>query len=50
LRREQKPFQPSNITWSHVPPVEERLRKTDRKTALAARALRDLDAWLETAG
>jgi methylenetetrahydrofolate--tRNA-(uracil-5-)-methyltransferase len=50
LRRERKPFQPSNITWSHVPPVEERLRKTDRKTALAARALRDLDAWLETAG
>lgn len=48
LRRSEGTFQPSNVTWAMVPPVDGVRRKSDRKTARGARALRDLDAWLAT--
>jgi methylenetetrahydrofolate--tRNA-(uracil-5-)-methyltransferase len=43
-------YQPSNITWAHVPPLEgtgKRLRKRARYDAMAVRALADLATWLE---
>jgi methylenetetrahydrofolate--tRNA-(uracil-5-)-methyltransferase len=48
---EKATFQPSNITWACIPPLENRrLKKKDRYAALSERALKDLDAWLhETA-
>lgn len=48
LGRPQPSYQPSNITWAHIPPLEstsKRLKKRDRYEAMAARALRDLEAW-----
>ena len=50
-------FQPSNITWACVAPLENdrdvvtkrRLKKKDRYEALAKRAVSDLDAWLSSA-
>jgi methylenetetrahydrofolate--tRNA-(uracil-5-)-methyltransferase len=44
-------FQPSNITWAHLPKMRDRdekgrkIAKVDRYEAMAARALRDLAAW-----
>jgi methylenetetrahydrofolate--tRNA-(uracil-5-)-methyltransferase len=47
LARPQPRYQPSNITWACLPPVENvRLKKRDRYAAMAARALRDLDGWI----
>jgi methylenetetrahydrofolate--tRNA-(uracil-5-)-methyltransferase len=45
LSQSRKPFQPSNITWAHVPPLEGRFKKHEKKAALAARALRDIEVW-----
>lgn len=48
LSRVQPRYQPSNITWAHLPPLEgggRRLKKRARYEAMAERALRDLDAW-----
>jgi methylenetetrahydrofolate--tRNA-(uracil-5-)-methyltransferase len=48
LTRPQPKYQPSNITWAHIPPLEgasRRLAKRDRYEAMAQRALRDLEAW-----
>lgn len=45
LSRKVKDYQPSNITWAHVAPLEARMKKRDRYEAMAERALRDLDAW-----
>jgi methylenetetrahydrofolate--tRNA-(uracil-5-)-methyltransferase len=43
-------FQPSNITWAHLPPHENRkLKKRERYTALAERALVEIDGWLASA-
>jgi methylenetetrahydrofolate--tRNA-(uracil-5-)-methyltransferase len=40
-------YQPSNITWAHLPPLEDRrLKKRDRYEAMANRALADLGGWL----
>ncbi len=42
-------YQPSNITWAHFPPLENKLRKSkkrERYQRLAERALADLPAWL----
>ena len=40
-------YQPSNITWAHLPPADnKRLRKHDRYAAMAERALADLGRWL----
>jgi methylenetetrahydrofolate--tRNA-(uracil-5-)-methyltransferase len=50
LARPQERFQPSNITWACLPPHENRrLKKRDRYTALAERALVAIDAWLAAA-
>jgi methylenetetrahydrofolate--tRNA-(uracil-5-)-methyltransferase len=48
LARPQPRYQPSNITWAHLPPLDgkmRRLKKRARYEAMAERALRDLDAW-----
>lgn len=48
LLRPNPNFQPSNVTWAHVPPLENRrLKKRDRYEAMAERALRDLPAWVD---
>ncbi len=42
-------FQPSNITWAHVPPIPhtgKKLPKVERYERLAARALVDLERWM----
>jgi len=50
LARKTDRYQPSNITWAHLPPLpNQRLKKRDRYEAMAERALRDLDAWIATA-
>jgi methylenetetrahydrofolate--tRNA-(uracil-5-)-methyltransferase len=50
LSRPQPKYQPSNITWACIPPHENpRLKKRDRYTALAERALHALDEWLASA-
>jgi methylenetetrahydrofolate--tRNA-(uracil-5-)-methyltransferase len=47
LARKVERYQPSNITWAHLPPLANvRLKKRDRYEAMAERALRDLDGWL----
>lgn len=48
-------FQPMNINFGLLPPLEHapgqrRLKKRDRKPAMAQRALQDLDRWLAKAG
>lgn len=48
-------YQPTNITFGILPPLEatgpRRVRKAERNTLLAERALRDLASWsMETAG
>jgi methylenetetrahydrofolate--tRNA-(uracil-5-)-methyltransferase len=52
LARNPDDYQPSNITFSHLPPlVGTRLKKRARYEKLAERALADLAAWiLETRG
>jgi methylenetetrahydrofolate--tRNA-(uracil-5-)-methyltransferase len=50
VSRPAEPFQPSNITFSHLPPLEgTRLKKRARYEALAQRALADLDVWMKRA-
>jgi methylenetetrahydrofolate--tRNA-(uracil-5-)-methyltransferase len=49
VRRAQPSYQPSNITWAHLPPLEGsllKLRKRARYEAMAARALEDLGPWV----
>ena len=49
LGRKQPRYQPSNITWAHLPPLEggqRRLKKRARYEAMSERALRDLESWL----
>ena len=47
---EAETFQPMNVNFGLFPPIggtgKGRLRGGDRKKALSARALADLDAWL----
>ena len=45
LRRPADDYQPSNVTWAHVAPLEIRKKKRDRYEAMAERALADFDAW-----
>jgi methylenetetrahydrofolate--tRNA-(uracil-5-)-methyltransferase len=44
-------YQPSNITWAHVPPLpregRKKLKKRDRYEKMAERALNDLQPWLD---
>ena len=47
LRTPHDDFQPSNVMWSMVPPIEgRRLPKRARRDAQSERALQDLGAWL----
>jgi methylenetetrahydrofolate--tRNA-(uracil-5-)-methyltransferase len=39
-------FQPMNVNFGLFPPIEGAYRGKERKQALAARALRDIDGWL----
>jgi len=39
-------FQPMNVNFGLFPPIEGTYRGKERKQALAARALRDIDGWL----
>ncbi|NUO53732.1 MAG: methylenetetrahydrofolate--tRNA-(uracil(54)-C(5))-methyltransferase (FADH(2)-oxidizing) TrmFO [Polyangiaceae bacterium] len=46
-------YQPSNITWAHLPPLEgagKKLKKRDRYAKLAERALADLGAFAAASG
>jgi methylenetetrahydrofolate--tRNA-(uracil-5-)-methyltransferase len=45
LQRPSSNFQPSNITWAHLAPLEARVRKTQRKDLMGQRALRDIERW-----
>jgi methylenetetrahydrofolate--tRNA-(uracil-5-)-methyltransferase len=47
LRRPSPDFQPSNVVFSMFPPLPavRRQKRKDRREALAARALTDLEAW-----
>jgi methylenetetrahydrofolate--tRNA-(uracil-5-)-methyltransferase len=48
--REIEGYQPSNVTWAWLPPLENRrLKKHERCEALSARALDALTRWIETA-
>jgi methylenetetrahydrofolate--tRNA-(uracil-5-)-methyltransferase len=48
LMRKVDGYQPSNITWAHLPPLgDKRLKKRDRYEAMSARALTDLASWLD---
>jgi methylenetetrahydrofolate--tRNA-(uracil-5-)-methyltransferase len=50
LTRAVEGYQPSNVTWAWLPPLENRrLKKHDRTEALAARALDALSRWMDTA-
>jgi methylenetetrahydrofolate--tRNA-(uracil-5-)-methyltransferase len=52
VSRPAKPFQPSNITFSHLAPLEgtgTKLKKRARYEALAERALADLEGWMRRA-
>lgn len=46
LSRKRGDFQPSNITWAHLPSMLEHKKKT-RYDAMAERALAHLEPWLE---
>jgi len=51
VSRNAEHYQPSNITFSHLPPWEgQRLKKRARYRAMAERALADLDAWIAERG
>jgi len=43
---ERKRFQPMNVNFGLLPPLEARLERRARKEALARRALADLAAWI----
>jgi methylenetetrahydrofolate--tRNA-(uracil-5-)-methyltransferase len=46
VSRPADPFQPSNITFSHIAPLEgTKLKKRARYEAMAERALADLEDW-----
>ena len=48
LRIPNDDFQPSNVMWSMVPPLEgRRLAKRPRRDAQAQRALQDLESWVD---
>ena len=43
---EAETFQPMNVNFGLFPPLPQRVKKKERRAALSARALGDLDAWL----
>ena len=44
---DEKNFQPMNITFGLLPPFETKIKKSDRKSKLAARALETLNNFIE---
>lgn len=48
LRNDTGRFQPSNVTWAHLEPLEQRHHKRDRADAYVARGERDLREWIAT--
>jgi methylenetetrahydrofolate--tRNA-(uracil-5-)-methyltransferase len=50
LGRATKDYQPSNVTWAWLPPLDERrLKKRERYEAMAHRALEELAQWIDLA-
>ena len=48
LRDSNDDFQPSNVMWSMVPPIQgRRMKKRARRDLQSVRALQDLGAWLD---
>ena len=48
LSRPADDYQPSNITWAHVAPLDEdrrKVKKRDRYERMGARGIADFDAW-----
>jgi methylenetetrahydrofolate--tRNA-(uracil-5-)-methyltransferase len=43
-------FQPTNVTWGLIPPLEKRVRKDLRRAALVARARADFAGWMAALG
>ena len=46
-------YQPSNITWAHIPPLEgmsRKVRKRERYNLMAERAQHDFHPWLKQVG
>jgi len=43
---EAETFQPMNVNFGLFPPLPDRVHKSQRKPAMSARALADLDAWI----
>jgi methylenetetrahydrofolate--tRNA-(uracil-5-)-methyltransferase len=39
-------FQPMNVNFGLLPPLDRQVKRAERKPALARRALADLDGWL----
>ena len=39
-------FQPMNVNFGLFPPLDDKVKKNQRKGAMAARALQDMNAWL----
>ena len=51
ITRQVEDYQPSNITFAHLPPwPDPRLKKRARYQAIAERALLDLERWLQQGG
>jgi methylenetetrahydrofolate--tRNA-(uracil-5-)-methyltransferase len=50
ITRDVEEYQPSNVTWAWLPPLENRrLKKHERCEGLSARALDALTRWMESA-
>lgn len=56
VRTPRPDFQPSNVVWSMFPPLESnrkgkrKMKKRERREAMAERALGDLEPWLDAVG
>lgn len=50
LRREEKKFQPSNVHFGLMPPLEGRMGKKERKKAYSERAQRSFAQWMQKEG
>uniref|UniRef100_I2Q7A5 Methylenetetrahydrofolate--tRNA-(uracil-5-)-methyltransferase TrmFO n=1 Tax=Desulfovibrio sp. U5L TaxID=596152 RepID=I2Q7A5_9BACT len=50
LRTPAKKFQPSNVNFGLTPPLEERMKKANRKMAYPERAAKAFAAWRSVAG
>jgi methylenetetrahydrofolate--tRNA-(uracil-5-)-methyltransferase len=50
LNTPKKHFQPMNVNFGLLPPLEQRAKKAKRKELYAQRALQACDVWLKTLG